>query len=55
MTGFHLPENKVKQSLVQGKKKAHKKPKIMYLLQEGEMETYMDDFMDAEDKPKTEE
>lgn len=54
MTGFHMDVEKkphIKQSLVQGKNK-HKKPKIMYLVQENEMETYMDEFEEAEEKTK---
>lgn len=55
MSGFHVDQNQNKHSLVQSKiHKKHNKPKVMYYLQEGQMETWMDDYIEKEEeKPKT--
>ena len=42
-------------SLMQEKihKHKHKHPQVLYYVQEGGMEGYMDEFLDQEDKPKS--
>jgi hypothetical protein len=57
MAGLNLDQRKAvpQQSLAQGRKKKHHKPKIALYLQEGEMEGFMDDFMEKEDKDQTPE
>ena len=56
MTGFHVDDNtNSNHQVLAQKKKKHHKPRITYLLQEGEMETFMDDYLDKEDKPKAPE
>ena len=58
MTGLQLDQKKstAHQSLVQGKRgKKHRRPKIALYLQEGEMEGWMDEYMDKDEKDQTPE
>ena len=43
------------QALAQGKKKKHRKPAVALYLQEGEMEGFMDDYIDKEATEQTPE
>lgn len=48
-------ESVPQQSLAQGKKRKHRKPAVALYLQEGEMEGFMDDFIEKEEKAPTPE
>jgi hypothetical protein len=43
------------QSLAQGKKRKHRKPAVALYLQEGQMEGFMDDYIEKEEKQQTPE
>ena len=58
MAGLNWDERKStpQQSLAQGKKsKKHRKPAIALYLQQGEMEGFMDDYMEKDEKEQTPE